>query len=151
MHKHLTSTLILTILTSSAFSQTTDSPPSLNTKTLYSKTHDLALEVEVAASQTQREKGLMYRNSLGENQGMLFNYTDEAPRRVWMKNTLLALDVLFLSHDGRIVSILENLQPCTHDPCRIYDSGKPATYMLEVNAGYVKKHSIKADDRLETP
>jgi len=109
----------------------------------------LDISVEIAASQSQREQGLMHRTGLGEKQGMLFAYPDQAIRSVWMKNTLLPLDVLFINADGRIVAMLENLQPCRHDPCPIFESKKPAMYMLELNAHFSKIQQLKIDQRLQ--
>lgn len=103
------------------------------------------LHVEMADTETLRESGLMHRTALAENAGMLFVYPDEDIRGVWMKNTLLALDVLFLSESGKIASMLPNLQPCRHDPCPVYSSKRKARYMLEVNAGFIDRHRIKLD------
>jgi uncharacterized membrane protein (UPF0127 family) len=100
------------------------------------------IEIEIADTEELRAKGLMHRTQLAENQGMLFVYPDEALRGVWMKNTLLSLDVLFLSADGKIVSILHKLIPCTQEPCPIYTSTTDAGYMLEVNAGFVDRHQL---------
>ncbi|MDD1622223.1 MAG: DUF192 domain-containing protein, partial [Methylococcaceae bacterium] len=87
----------------------------------------------------------------GKNHGMLFAYPDQEPRRVWMKNTLLPLDVLFLANDGRIVAMLDNLQPCASDPCPIYNSQVDAMYMLELNAGFIKNHNVEVDQTLQLP
>jgi uncharacterized protein len=111
----------------------------------------LEISVEIASSMEQRELGLMHRTTLGLNHGMLFTYPDRAPRSVWMKNTRLPLDVLFLSSDGHIVAMLDNLQPCTRDPCPIYNSQAAAMYMLELNAGFIKKHNLKIDQTLRLP
>ena len=108
----------------------------------------LEISIEIASSKAQRELGLMHRTSLGEKQGMLFVFPNQAPRGVWMKNTLLPLDVLFLSADGRIVSMFDNLQPCPNDPCPIYNSPTPATYMLELNAHFIQNHHLKAGQQL---
>ena len=105
--------------------------------------NDEKLYVEIAGTEDLRAYGLMQRASLDENAGMLFVYPDQEIRGVWMKNTLLALDVLFLSESGKIVSMLRNLQPCRQSPCSIYSSQYKARYMLEVNAGFIDKHGIK--------
>lgn len=108
----------------------------------------LEINVESAVSQKERERGLMHRNQLGEKQGMLFVYPKPAPRHVWMKNTLIPLDVLFLAADGRILSVLENLQPCRKDPCPIYNSRVPAMYMLELNSHFFSKNHLKIGQKL---
>ena len=99
--------------------------------------------VEIADTEALRAQGLMHRNHLSENDGMLFVYADQGIRGVWMKNTLLALDVLFLSEDGKIVSILKNLPPCQQINCPVYSSKQKARYMLEVNAGFIDRHNIQ--------
>jgi len=101
------------------------------------------LDVEIADTRALREYGLMHREQLDENKGMLFVYPDQDLRGVWMKNTLLALDILFLSADHKIVSMLPNLTPCRRDPCPAFTSGVPAQYMLEVNAGFIDRHKIE--------
>ena len=106
------------------------------------------IDVEIADTQALRTQGLMHRTQLAENQGMLFVYPDQAVRGVWMKNTLLPLDVLFLSADGKIVSILRRLTPCTQEPCPIYTSTTDASYMLEVNAGFVDRHRLTTNQDL---
>lgn len=107
--------------------------------------------VAIAANDSERERGLMFRQDLGENQGMLFVYPDQAHRGVWMKNTLIALDVIFLSGDERIVAMLKDLPPCIKDPCRIYDSKLPARYILEVRAGFIDKHALKLGQLVTLP
>lgn len=111
-------------------------------------TKDYRLEVEIADTEPLREFGLMHREHLQENQGMLFVYPDQALRGVWMKNTLLALDILFLSEDGTILSMLRNLTPCRQDSCPVYTSVVPAQYMLEVNAGFIDKHQLKIGQKV---
>lgn len=106
------------------------------------------IEIEIADTQDLRSQGLMHRTQLAENQGMLFVYPDQAVRGVWMKNTLLSLDVLFISSEGKIVSILSGLTPCTQDPCPIYTSTTVAGYMLEVNAGFVDRHQLRVGQDL---
>ena len=104
---------------------------------------DRHIKTEIADTPAQRALGLMYRETLGENQGMLFVYPDSDIRYVWMKNTLLALDIVFLNENGIIVSMLPNLAPCTQQHCPIYPSKAVARYMLEVNAGFIDKHQLK--------
>ncbi len=104
---------------------------------------DHKIDVEIADTETLRTTGLMYRSHLAEDQGMLFVYPDQAIRGVWMKNTLIPLDVLFLSEDGKIVTLLRSLEPCKQIPCPISVSSEKARYMLEVNAGFIDTHRIK--------
>jgi len=98
--------------------------------------------VELATTSSQREYGLMHRNNLPENHGMLFVYPTETKQAMWMKNMLLALDVVFIADSGQIVSILQDIPPCKQEPCPVYKSLEPAKYMLEVNAGFTAQHLI---------
>ncbi len=100
------------------------------------------IDVEVAKTDEARQEGLMFRNSLGENEGMLFVFDDEKPRSFWMKNTYIPLDIIFLDKEMKIVSIVENMEPCKEANCPTYSSEVPATYALEVNAGFVKENNI---------
>jgi uncharacterized protein len=93
----------------------------------------------------------MHRRELPADHGMLFSYPRPDILRVWMKNTLINLDVLFLDAEGRINGLLPNLPPCRRDPCPIYHSPHPAQYMLEVNGGYLQQHPLRPGQRLTWP
>ncbi len=115
------------------------------------KAQALSIDVEIAATAEQRQTGLMYRQSLAPGHGMLFVFNDEAMRGVWMKNTLIPLDVLFLNHNGHIVSMLENLPPCRQSNCPTYSSAVPASFMLEVSAGFITEHELQINQPVELP
>lgn len=108
----------------------------------------LVFNVEVVTTKTQRNIGLMKRPSLSQNNGMIFVFDQEELQRVWMKNMIIPLDVIFLSTKGKIVTILKGLQPCIKDPCHIFESKEKAKYMLEVNADIVQKTGIKIGQRV---
>ena len=98
------------------------------------------LEVELARTEPEKERGLMYRTKLPEAQGMLFVWNNEEPRTFWMHNTCIPLDMMFIARDGTITGILEQV-PTLNDaprgvPC-------PAAYVLEVNAGWSRAHGVK--------
>ncbi len=95
--------------------------------------------VELADSDAERERGLMYRTSMPEEQGMLFSWTDERVRTFWMHNTCIPLDMLFITKDGFISGILEQV-PVMNDQPRSVPC--PVSYVLEVNAGYCRLHGI---------
>lgn len=102
--------------------------------------------IEIARTPAQREKGLMFRESLPENNGMLFAFDDEAPRNFWMKNTLIPLDMIFMDKNGEVVSIQANVPPCNEQvtkTCPNYPSLAPARYVLEINAGLAQSHHIQ--------
>lgn len=113
------------------------------------------LEVEVAETQVQRNRGLMQRERLAEDAGMLFLFDGPMPKGIgfYMYRTLIPLDVAFADADGRIVSIM-TMTPCPHeDPrrCRIYRPGRAFVSALEVNAGFFERHGVKKGDRLFDP
>ena len=103
------------------------------------------IEIELADDAAEREQGLMYRDTMAENAGMLFMMEAEEPQAFWMKNTILSLDIIFADSDHRIVSIHKNCKPYSLDQI---ESGKPALYVVEVNAGYTGKYGIKVGDKI---
>lgn len=104
------------------------------------------IEIEVANNDQLRAQGLMYRNSLPENAGMLFIFDYEEMQGFWMKNTYLALDMLFVNANRQIVTIHMNTTPLKEWN---YASTVPAQYVVEVNAGYCLRHNIKEGDLIE--
>jgi len=101
------------------------------------------IEIEIVDDDAERAQGLMYRDTMAENQGMLFLMETEEPQSFWMKNTIISLDILYADADRRIVSIHKNCKPYSLDQIT---SAKPAQYVVEVNAGYTSKYGIKAGD-----
>ena len=101
--------------------------------------------VELAKTNEEKEKGLMYRESLGNDKGMLFVY--DIPKKVafWMKNTLIPLDIIWINKDRKVVQII-TAYPCKKDPCEIYSSDEEALYILEINANLSKELNIKEGD-----
>lgn len=104
--------------------------------------------VEIADSPSERQQGLMFRTSLPENQGMLFIFEQPDPVAFWMKNTLIPLDIIFIDESKRVTDI-QTAQPCTADPCPLYEPPEPVLYVLELNAGYAEKNDIKVGDKVE--
>jgi len=99
------------------------------------------LHVEIVQDPASRQKGLMHRQSLPEDQGMLFVFEHPQYMSFWMRNTFIPLDIAFIDADGRIVDI-QSMAPL--DETKQYISAAPALYALEVNQGWFKKHGIKA-------
>lgn len=92
--------------------------------------------VEVADEPAERARGLMFREHLGADRGMLFIHDHEEPQAYWMKNTKIPLDILYFDADLRLVAQQRAVPPCTlGDRCPSYPSGAPARYVLELNAG----------------
>ena len=103
-----------------------------------------ALRVEVAATIEQRMKGLMFREKLGANDGMLFVFDEPGYHAMWMKNTPLPLSVAFVDGAGAILNILD-MEPHTLDQ---HAAAGPAVYAIETNKGWFAKRRIKAGDKV---
>ncbi len=102
-------------------------------------------QVDLAVTPAQRSRGLMFRKTMAEDEGMLFLFDREAPRSFWMKNTYLPLDIIFLDRRGVIVSITANAQPLNET---VIPSGVPAAGVLEVLAGTSRRLGIETGDRV---
>ena len=97
--------------------------------------------VELAVTDEERAKGLMFRRSLPESEGMLFDFKADQPISMWMRNTYVSLDMIFIQSDGRIRRIAENTET---ESDKIISSGGPVRAVLEVVAGTAKKFGIVA-------
>jgi uncharacterized protein len=104
--------------------------------------------VEMANTPEEQAKGLMFRRSLPEGQGMLFDFHEEQPTSFWMKNTYIPLDMIFIRADGRILRIAENTVPLSE---ALVPSGGPVRAVLEVIGGTARKLGIAAGDRVAHP
>lgn len=103
------------------------------------------IHAEVAGSEAEREQGLMFRESMGANEGMAFLFGAPASVCMWMKNTLIPLSVAFIDRDGLIMNI-ENMKPQTLDS---HCSKGQVFYALEMNEGWFKQKNIKPGMRIE--
>ncbi len=106
------------------------------------------VRVDIAATPELTARGLMYRREMGWNDGMVFVFDSEDIRPFWMKNTLIPLDIIWLDADRRVVFIAHAVPPCKADPCPSYPPSRPAKYVVEVNAGFAKKHGVTEGDTL---
>jgi uncharacterized protein len=97
------------------------------------------IKAEVAASDPERQQGLMFREKMASNAGMVFVFDRAGPQCMWMKNTLLPLSVAFIDAEGKIINI-EDMQPQTLDN---HCAAKPARYALEMNLGWFRQKNIK--------
>lgn len=116
---------------------------------IHSASGDHRVKVEVVTEPAEQARGLMYRRSLGKDSGMLFIFRQEGPQSFWMKNTLIPLDMIFISKDLVIVDIA-TMQPCASYPCPSYTSRQPVLYVLEVNAGYCRSRNISIGDKVSS-
>lgn len=105
--------------------------------------------VELAETSEKQALGLMFRDSLADDHGMLFLFPAEARRSFWMKNTRIPLDIFYFDADLRLVSVAENAQPCRTARCPSYPSTGPAQYVLELNAGKAAELAVRPGDVLE--
>jgi uncharacterized membrane protein (UPF0127 family) len=108
-----------------------------------------SITAELAVTDEERQRGLMFRETLLPDQGMLFVFETEDFYSFWMKNTLIPLDLLWLDKDRRIVHIARNVPPCKADPCPSYPPDRPGLYVLELAAGSADRLGLKIFDRLE--
>ena len=115
---------------------------------IVTKTGVHVFTVEIAASEADRQKGLMFRKELPEGRGMLFDFQRDQEIAMWMRNTLIPLDMLFINADGTIRRIAENAEPMSE---RTIASGGPVRGVLEVIGGTAKKLGIAAGDRVAHP
>lgn len=97
------------------------------------------IKAEVAANEAQREQGLMFREKMGQNEGMLFLFGASTSVCMWMKNTLIPLSVAFIDANGKVINI-EDMEPQTTEA---HCAKKPAQYALEMNRGWFKQKNIK--------
>lgn len=99
--------------------------------------------VEVMRTAPERERGLMFRKFLPAGRGMLFDFKTEQPVLMWMKNTYVPLDMIFIDHNGKVVSVAQNAEPLSET---VIPSQAPAYAVLEVNAGAAAAIGVKPGD-----
>jgi len=108
-----------------------------------------SVTAELAVTDEERARGLMFRDKVLPEQGMLFVFEEEDLHSFWMKNTLIPLDMLWLGRDRRIIHIARNVPPCAAEPCPTYGPESPALFVLELKAGQADVLGLKLRDRLE--
>jgi len=118
--------------------------PGVRIATLFIGDH--AFTVEIADTVEKRVTGLMFRENIPPDFGMLFVFEDEARRHFWMKNTPSHLDIIFLNREKQVVQIYVNVPPCRRDPCELYDSIKPARFVLELRGKRSQEINLKVGD-----
>ncbi|PHR62464.1 MAG: hypothetical protein COA47_03560 [Robiginitomaculum sp.] len=106
----------------------------------------IRLAVEFADDPIERAQGLMHREKMADDHGMLFDFDRRSTVNMWMKNTLIPLDMIFLSKTGRVVTIARNAKPGS---LRRISSGVPVSGVLEVNAGMARKWNIRRGDMVQ--
>lgn len=115
---------------------------------IMSGNRETRLTVHVADTAEQIEMGLMFVESLPENEGMLFVFLSDVHGGFWMKDTYLPLSIAFLDSEGEILKIMD-MEPCIGNECPIYDPKLSYRYAIEVNLGWFEKNEIKEGDYVE--
>ncbi|WP_431311057.1 DUF192 domain-containing protein [Methylobacterium nigriterrae] len=114
--------------------------------TIRSKSGSHAFAVEVMRDDASRARGLMFRRSMAPDHGMLFDFGQVLPVNMWMKNTYLPLDMVFIRADGTVARVAADTEPLS---TKVISSGEPILSVLELNAGTAAKFGIRAGDRVE--
>ena len=102
-------------------------------------------DVEVAKD---KAKGLMSREELAKNSGMLFEYDEERIVSIWMKNMKIPIDIIWLNKDKKVVHLVENAQPCV-DKCEGFKPKAKAQYVLELNAGQIQENDVQLGHKFD--
>jgi uncharacterized membrane protein (UPF0127 family) len=137
-------------LAPSAYAQTAAAPRAEKLEPLAINTSGgrREFQVEVARNDEDRARGLMFRRSLAPDRGMLFDFARVEPVSMWMQNTYIPLDMLFIRPDGTVARVAENAEPLS---TRTIPSGEPVLAVLELIGGSAARLGIKAGDRVEHP
>jgi uncharacterized membrane protein (UPF0127 family) len=102
----------------------------------------------LAVSSEERSRGLMFREHLDPDKGMLFIYKDEGVHYFWMKNTLIPLDMIWINGNREVISISKDVQPCEISQCPLIGSEQKVQYVLELNAGSSDKIGLAIGDKV---
>jgi uncharacterized protein len=140
--------VVVAVAALGAFAPSSARAASIQPLEIVTKTGVQVFSVEMATTEEEKTTGLMYRKELADGKGMLFDFSPEQQVSMWMKNTYISLDMIFIRADGRILRIAENTEPLS---TRIIPSGGLAKGVLEVIAGTAKKYGIEAGDRVAHP
>jgi uncharacterized membrane protein (UPF0127 family) len=108
---------------------------------------EVEVTVEIADTPEEQQRGLMNREELAPNAGMVFVHNTPTESNFWMKNTLIPLSLAVWGKGGTIAAILD-MEPCRADPCEIYTPGVPWVGALEVNQGFFEEHGVKVGDQV---
>jgi uncharacterized membrane protein (UPF0127 family) len=139
---------LVAAVTFSALSSAAAQAATLEPLEIVTKSGVQVFSVEMATTEEEKTTGLMYRKELADGKGMLFDFSPPQEVSMWMKNTYISLDMIFIRADGRILRIAENTEPMS---TRIISSGGLAKGVLEVIAGTAKKYGIQPGDRVGHP
>jgi hypothetical protein len=139
-------TLIMSLLVALVASTVARAGPAVEVMRIVTATGEHEFKVEVADTPKARARGLMFRKSMPADHGMLFDFKAEGPVSMWMKNTYIPLDMVFIGRDGRVVGVAADTEPMSE---RIIASPQPAYAVLELNAGAARKMSLAPGDQVQ--
>jgi hypothetical protein len=106
------------------------------------------IRAEIADTLIKRTRGLMFRKSLPENEGMLFIFDSEKYEGFWMMNMSFPIDIIWINKEKKVVDVTKDAQPCKFS-CQVYTPKEKAMYVLEVNANFTEEHKVKIGSSLE--
>jgi uncharacterized membrane protein (UPF0127 family) len=104
--------------------------------------------VDLATTPKEHALGLMFRDSMAEDHGMLFIFPSATTRNFWMKNTRIPLDIFYFDQDLKLLNVVQHARPCRTSQCPVYSSSGPARYVLELNAGTAAAIGAQPGDTL---
>ena len=110
---------------------------------------DHCFYADLALTSEEKSRGLMYRENLPKDRGMLFIYEKEGEYSFWMKNVLIPLDIIWINRDKKITHIAENCRPCPELPCPSIKPDSPAKYVFEINGGLASEIGLSIGSQLE--
>jgi uncharacterized membrane protein (UPF0127 family) len=141
---------LLTVVVLAIVMAAAESPPALDEAPLIIEASGGRFEFQIELAQTpaERARGLMFRENLSDDHGMLFDFGHPQPVAMWMRNTLIPLDILFIRSDGRISRIARDAQPLSD---RALESGEPVRAVLELRGGLTAERDIEPGDRIIHP
>jgi uncharacterized membrane protein (UPF0127 family) len=139
---------VFLVFVTSAWSAAAQEPAAISTLVINSASGVHRFQVELADTPERRSLGLMHRRSMPANAGMLFDFKSDEPVAMWMRNTIIPLDMLFIARDGRVVNIAERTVPFSETGI---PSKGPVRAVLELNAGTASRLGIKPGDRVTHP
>ncbi len=137
-------TLALALTLAAACTSASESPK----VTVHSGAGDVVVTVELALTEEEQARGLMWRSELAEGDGMLFVFDDEQERSFWMRNTAIPLDIIYITEDATIRSIAAETRPYSE---HTIPSRGPCRYVLEVPGGWARRHGVRSDDKVSLP
>ena len=141
-HSFLTAALLLSVCCGAAPKSSTPAPDPAAGPTVVLPS-GARYRVELAHTPEEQAQGLMFREALPPNAGMLFLFPEPGIHKFWMKNTMIALDIIWMDSTGKVVFVSANTPQCRADPCPTFGPDQPASNVLEIAGGMAKKERVE--------